>query len=78
MDLQIAKLMFGLVWIKGLAFFLHNFQNKVTNSISYCVLAIVGFWHYKKKDIIQQVLLQKKKKKGCNIYTIASLGCFLL
>ena len=36
--------------------------------------------HYEIKEIIQQVLLQKKKKKknGGNIYTIASLGCFLL
>ena len=37
--------------------------------------------HYKKKDIIQQILLQKNKNKknnGGNIYTIASLGCFLL
>ena len=44
MDLQFAKLMFGLVWIKGLAFFLHTFGNKVANSISYYFLAIVGFW----------------------------------
>ena len=38
-----------------------------------------GTWlsvNYKKKDIIQQVLLQKKNRG--NIYTIASLGCFLL
>ena len=37
--------------------------------------------HYKKKDIIQQILLQKiknKKNNGGSIYTIASLGCFLL
>ena len=36
-----------------------------------------SFHHYKKKNIIQQVLLQKKKNGG-NIYTIASLCCFLL
>ena len=33
--------------------------------------------HYKKKDPSQQVLLQPKKKKGGNIYTIASVGFFL-
>ena len=33
--------------------------------------------HYKKKDPSQQVLLQPKKKKRGNIYTIASVGFFL-
>ena len=36
-----------------------------------------SFHHYKKKNIIQQVLLPKKTNRG-NIYTIASLCCFLL
>ena len=32
--------------------------------------------HYKKKDIIQQILLQQKNNRS-NIYTIASLGLFI-
>ena len=34
--------------------------------------------HYKKNDIIQQVLLQQQQNNGGNIYTIVSLGWFLL
>ena len=37
-----------------------------------------SFYHYKKKNIIQQVLLRKKKKNWGNIYTIASLDYFLV
>ena len=33
---------------------------------------------HEKRHNTTSIIAKKKKKNGCNIYTIASLGCFLL